>query len=139
MFFKTDIENYIQGAETVDDMIGAFERMCSHRNSVVDDFLYIESGNFDFSGENEFYLSLVRQYKDNVFSDNFTQTRLDIIFPEQQISFKNRRKLKLYFTSDQCSGSFRKFFARVRESSLLEYIKSNHLTVRRYEISEDEL
>ena len=136
MFFKTDLENYTQGAVTLDDYIDAFEKMCSHRNSVVDDFIYLESGNHDYAGTPEFYVSLVRQYRDNVFSDDETQTRLDIIYAPQQINIKNRRKLKTFVSSDQNHGSFSRCLAKVRASALVEYINAQQLPIQRVEITE---
>ena len=139
MFYKTDLENYIEGAQTLDDCIAAFERMCQHRSSVVDDFLFAESGNYNFSGKNEFYLSLVRQYKDNVFSDRDTQTRLDLVFPEQKIGFRNRKLFKISISSDQKGGSFRGFFHALRDNALLAYLKENNVPLLRYEIEEEEV
>ena len=139
MFFKSDLENYTKGCSDIDGFIAAFEKMCSHRNSVVDDFIYLDSGNYDYSKNTEFYFSLVRQYKDNVFSDTETQTRLDIIFDEQEMNFKNRRKLKTFISSDQFHGSFSKCISKIRESSTLKYIKDNKLQIRRVEISEHEV
>lgn len=139
MFYKIYLEKDLKKGQSIDEMIDIFENMCKHRTSVVDDFLLIESGNFNFDGKTEFYLSLVRQYRENVFADNFTMMRLNIVFPEQNINIKNRRKLKIHFYSDQCSGSFSKFFERLRKSALLKYLKENDIKILRYEIEEEEL
>ena len=139
MFFKTDLERYTQGASTIDEFIAAFEKMCRHRNSVVDDFVFAESGNFEYSGKKEYYFSLVRQYKDNVFSDVDTQTRLDLIFPAQDITFKNRRKLKMLLTSEKTHGSFRLFFSKLRESAVLHHIQAAGMQMIRFEITEEEV
>lgn len=139
MFFKTDLENYTKGCSDIDSFIDAFEKMCSHRNSVIDDFIFLDSGNYDYSGKNEYYFSLVRQYRDNVFSEAETQTRLDIIFEEQPISLKNRRTLKKFISSDQYHGSFSRCIAKIRSSSTLANIKQNKLKIKRVEISEHEV
>ena len=138
MFFKRDLEEYTQNANNIDELIEAFEKMCSKRGYVVDDFVFFESGNFDFSGKNEFYFSLVRQYRDNVLVDEYVQTRLEIIFPEQKFGFRQRKLLNCYFSSDQLGDSFSKFFAKLHSCELLKYIKDNSLEYLRFEIYEEE-
>ena len=105
---------------------------------MFDDLVFLESGNFDFSGKKEFYVSLARQYKDSAFTDGFSIIRLDIIYPEIKLSFKNKRSLKKYISSDQTGGSYSLFFKKVRESALLRYIKEQNLQYDRYEILQEE-
>ena len=139
MFYRKTLEDNLIHASTPEACIDAFEIMCRERSGLFDDMLLFESGNFDYAGEKEFYVSLVRQYKDSAFNDDFTVLRLDLIYPKQNIGFKNKRILKRHFTSDQCGGSFTKFFDKIRNSSVLTYIHENDLQFLRYEITEEEL
>ena len=139
MFYRKMLEDNLIHASTPEACIDAFEIMCRDRSGLFDDMLLFESGNFDYAGEKEFYVSLVRQYKDSAFNDDFTVLRLDLIYPKQKIGFKNKRILKRHFTSDQCGGSFTKFFDKIRNSPVLTYIHENDLQFLRYEITEEEL
>ncbi len=139
MFYRKTLEDNLIGVQSVEGLIDAFEQMCAERSGLFDDMLFFESGNFKYSGKEEYYLSLARQYKDSVFSEDFTVLRLDIIYPAQKISFKNRRLFKRRFTSDKCGGSYSRFFALLRESPLLAHIKESGMQYLRYEISEEEV
>ncbi len=139
MFYRYYLEEYLEGVETVDEMINAFEKMCLHRNCVVDDFVFAQSDNFEDNGTTHFCVSLVRQYRNNVFSENFTQTCLDIFFEVQPMRFANRRILKTKLSSLRMGGSFSMFFCALRESKLLAYIHENNLQVLHFEITESDL
>ncbi|MBQ6380064.1 MAG: hypothetical protein IJJ41_00485 [Clostridia bacterium] len=138
MFYEKTLSDNLIGASGIDDLIDAFEMMCRERSGLFDDLVFLESGNFDFSGKKEFYVSLARQYKDSAFTDGFSIIRLDIIYPEIKLSFKNKRSLKKYISSDQTGGSYSLFFKKVRESALLRYIKEQNLQYDRYEILQEE-
>lgn len=139
MFFRKTLEDNLIGKPSLEACIDAFEIMCRERGGLFDDMLLFESGNFKDAGHKEFYFSLARQYKDSAFSEDFTVLRLDIIYPEQPVSFKNRRILKRKLTSDQCGGSFSKFFKKVHESPLITYLHEQDLQYLRYEIIEEEV
>ena len=139
MFFRKTLEDNLIGVSDIDGMIDAFESMCRERSGLFDDLLYLESGNYSYSGKSEYYISLVRQYKDSAFLDDYTALRLDIIYPEIKINFKNRKILKNHFSADHYGGSYTKFFEKVRDSKLIAYVKENRLAYIRYEISEEEI
>ena len=139
MFYRKTLEDNLIQASTPEECIDAFEKMCRERSGLFDDMLLFESGNFDYAGKKEYYFTLMRQYKDSAFNDDFTVLRLDLIYPKQDITFKNRRTLKRHFTSDGCGGSFTKFFDKIRLSPALAYIHKNDLHFLRYEITEEEL
>lgn len=138
MFYRKALEEELEGVTNLEGMIDAFENMCAQRSGLFDDMLLIESGNFDYSGETEFYVSLARRYKDSAFAEEFTVLQLDIIYPPVKIGFKNRRILKRHYTSDQTGGSFSRFFQKVRSSPLIAYINENRMQYLRYEITEEE-
>ena len=139
MFYRKTLEDNLIHTDTIEDFVSAFEIMCRERTGLFDDMLLFESGNFSDAGKKEFYFTLARQYNDSAFSDATTLLRLDIIYPEQPISFKTRRILKNKFSSDQCRGSFSRFFEKVLDSSLITYIHENNLQYLRYEIHEEEI
>ncbi|MBR0414847.1 MAG: hypothetical protein IJI67_07240 [Clostridia bacterium] len=138
MFFEKTLSDNLIGATSIDDLIAAFEVMCRERAGLFDDLVFLESGNFNFSGKEEFYISLARQYKDSAFADEFSIIRLDIIYPPIKMSFKTKRILKKYISSDQTGGSYTRFFEKVNKSPLLAYIKENNLQYSRYEILQEE-
>ena len=68
----------IQDSMTLDAMIDAFAEMC--RTSVGDpDDLLFETGTYDFTGENMFYFSLVRQFQ-FMDEDEYVQLHLDVLY-----------------------------------------------------------
>lgn len=69
----------IHDGMTLEEMIDAFAEMCKISVGDPDDLLY-ETGNFDFTGEKQFYFSLVRQFK-FLDDDEYVQLRLEVTFP----------------------------------------------------------
>lgn len=68
----------IHDGMTLDEMIDAFAEMCKIPVGEPDDLLY-ETGNYDFTGEKRFYISLVRQFQ-FLDEDEYVQLRLDISY-----------------------------------------------------------
>lgn len=63
-------------AMNLEELVGAFEKMCETFVGDPDDLLY-ETGTFDFSGEKHFYFSLVRQFR-FLDPDEYVQLRLEV-------------------------------------------------------------
>ena len=74
-----NLRESIQDGMTVDEMIDAFAEMCKIPVGEPDDLLF-ETGTYNFTGENLFYFSLVRQFQ-FLNEDEYVQLHLDILYP----------------------------------------------------------
>ena len=133
---KTDLlaqlKRITKDAETVNDYIAGFERFCNQVESGDgEELCFLETGNYDFSGENEFYFSLVRQYKANANDDEYMQVRMDIIFDP----IKPNRQSQIW--SDEFD-TYEDFFKEINSSKILKYINDNHLKSKRINFYADE-
>lgn len=119
-------------AETVNDYINGFEDFCNQVDSGDEEELcFLETGNYDFSGENEFYFSLVRQYKANPNGDEYIQVHMDIIFePIKAVSSSQ-------IWSDEFDN-YEDFFKEINASEILKYINDNNLKPKRIDFYADE-
>ena len=119
-------------AETVNDYINGFEDFCNQVDSGDEEELcFLETGNYDFSGEKEFYFSLVRQYKANPNGDEYIQVHMDIIFePIKAVSSSQ-------IWSDEFDN-YEDFFKEINASEILKYINDNNLKPKRIDIYADQ-
>lgn len=119
-------------AKTVNDYINGFEDFCNQVDSGDEEELcFLETGNYDFSGENEFYFSLVRQYKANPNDDEYIQVHMDIIFePIKAVSSSQ-------IWSDEFDN-YEDFFKEINASKILKYINDNNLKPKRIDFYADE-
>lgn len=62
----------------LEEMIDAFSQMCQTSVGEPDDLLF-ETGTFNFTGENLFYFSLVRQFQ-FMDADEYVQLHLDVLY-----------------------------------------------------------
>ncbi len=99
---------------TVDEIIDIFKEMC--KTPVEEDELLFEYGVYSFTGEDLFYVDLVRQYPDG--EDEYYQLRVSLQFaPDEE-----NRQLEDFFWGDAEGGEF---FDDIRNSPAYEYAK-NH-------------
>ena len=92
--------------KTLPELVDVFEEMC--RIPIENDALLFETGTFDFTGEKQFNLSLVRQYPQKA-GDEFCQLHMDVIFPADETNARFRGN----FWSEDVEGDF---FRCVRSS-----------------------
>lgn len=60
----------------IDEIVNVFEKMC--QIPVENDMILFETGTFDFTGENLFYFSLVRQFPND--EEEYFQIHVDILY-----------------------------------------------------------
>lgn len=118
-------------AETLKDYINGFEEFCNIESGDSEEVCFLETGNYDFSGENNFYFSLVRQYKANPNDDEYIQIHMDVIF--NPITIDNQSQI----WSDEFDN-IKKFFNAVKSSEILKHICNNNLKPKRIDIYADE-
>lgn len=112
---------------TLEQMIAAFEDMCEISVGDPDDLLF-ETGTYDFTGEKQFYFSLVRQFQ-FLDPDEYVQLRLDVRYaPGSKTRFLRRATW-----NSQISGSF---FDTVRGSR--EYRAVSELPIAGVDVRVDE-
>ena len=70
----TFLENNITKESSLRDIIDIFEQMC--QMPINDDMLLFETGTYDFTGEDLFYFSLVRQFPNG--QDEYYQVHVDV-------------------------------------------------------------
>lgn len=68
----------IHDGMTLDEILGAFEKMCDISVGDPDDLLF-ETGTYTFTGEEMFYFSLVRQFQ-FLDPDEYVQLRLNVLY-----------------------------------------------------------
>lgn len=72
--------NYIKGAincnSSLEEIVSAFE--CACKMKINDDCALFETGTFNFTGENLFYFSLVKQFEGE--DDEYVQIHIDVIY-----------------------------------------------------------
>jgi len=61
---------------SLESIVATFEQMCSI--SVKEDMILFETGTFDFSGEERFYFSMVRQFPND--EEEFYQLHVDVLY-----------------------------------------------------------
>lgn len=61
---------------SLESIVATFEQMCSI--SVKGDMILFETGTFDFSGEENFYFSMVRQFPND--EEEFYQLHVDVLY-----------------------------------------------------------
>jgi MerR family mercuric resistance operon transcriptional regulator len=118
-------------AKTINDYVNGFEVFCQVESGDSEEVCFLEAGNYDFSGEDEFYFSLVRQYKANPNDDEYVQVHMDIIF--DPIKANNQSQI----WSDEFDN-YAEFFNAVKSSEVLQYINDNNLNPKRIDFYADE-
>ena len=118
-------------AETLNEYVNGFEELCRVECGDSEEVCFLETGNYDFSGEDEFYFSLIRQYKANPSADEYIQVHMDIVFDPIKVISQSQ------IWSDEFDNN-EEFFNAVKSSELLNYINDNHLTPKRIDIYADE-
>jgi len=110
-----NLHDTIRKDMTLEELICAFEQMCDISVGDPDDLLF-ETGTYDYTGEDLFYFSLVRQFK---FSndDEYVQLRLDIMYTPI-------RKTALIQECEWGEPSDGVFFEMVRQSRAFNAIQS---------------
>ena len=125
------LQDVTDNAETLNDYINGFEDFCKVESGDSEEVCFLETGNYDFSGENEFYFSLVRQYKANPNDDEYIQVHMDIVF--EPITIKSQSQI----WSDEFDNN-NEFFDAVKSSNLLKHINDNNIFPKRIDIYADE-
>lgn len=119
-------------AETVNEYVTGFENFCKQVDSGdAEELCFLETGNFDFSGENEFYFSLVRQYKANPNDDEYIQVHMDIIFEPIKPDFS------VQVWSDEFDD-YEDFFKSIHSTDILKFINDNHMKPKRSDFYAEE-
>lgn len=70
------LNNKITDTSCLEDIINAFEEMCSI--PVKNDMILFETGTYSFTGEQMFYFSLVRQFPND--EEEYYQIRVDVLY-----------------------------------------------------------
>ncbi len=118
-------------AETLNEYVNGFEELCRVECGDSEEVCFLETGNYDFSGEDEFYFSLIRQYKANPSADEYIQVHMDIVFDPIKVISQSQ------IWSDEFDNN-EEFFNAVKSSELLNYINDNNLNPKRIDIYADE-
>lgn len=104
----------IHDGMTLEKMIDAFADMCKISVGDPDDLLF-ETGNYNFTGEQLFYFSLVRQFQ-FLDPDEYVQLRLDVTYaPSRKTAFCHSLKWSSLTAGD--------FFEMVKNSRSFRALK----------------
>ena len=76
MSLLDELNRNIEGKKTLDEYIDAFKEVCSI--PIDEDMILFETGVYDFTGEELFYFSFVRQFPND--EDEYYQLHLDILY-----------------------------------------------------------
>ena len=134
MSLENTLKTNLEGKNTLDGYISAFEKMCEEPSCGVDETLLFETGNYSFSGEKEFYFSLVRQYE-IAGREEFVQVHLDVIYPK--VSFL-KLKSETFWSDEDPNNDYAVFFKKVKESKTYLYLTINGISPIRVEVREEE-
>lgn len=102
---------------TLDEIISKFEKMCDidlELEDPADDVRLFETGTYDFTGEELFYFSLVRQFPNE--EEEFCQLHLDVLYSSDDA---NRGLSESAWSFDIDTD----FFAYVRNSKAYMAVK----------------
>lgn len=108
------LRDSIRDNMSLDEMIDAFSQMCKTSVGEPDDLLF-ETGTYDFTGENLFYFSLVRQFQ-FMDADEYVQLHLDVLYTPGV-------KTKLLFGTKWNSQVNGDFFEMVKSSLAYAVVK----------------
>ncbi len=126
------LKSITKNAKTVNDYINGFEEFCKKVDCGDEEELcLLETGDFGFSGEDEFYFSLVRQYKGSPDDDEYIQVHMDIIF--EPIN----EELSSLIWSDEFDNT-EDFFKSVDMSDELKFINDNNIKLKRIDLYTEE-
>ena len=111
------LKNRITNESSLSSIVDTFEEMC--QIPYEEDLLLFETGTYDFTGEQQFYFSLVRQFPhEDEENDEYYQLHVDVIYPPSQ---KNEKFRKATWNMD-IEGSI---FDFIRESEVFRTIKDD--------------
>ncbi len=111
------LKNKITNDSSLSSIVDTFEEMC--HIPLEEDLLLFETGTYDFTGEQQFYFSLVRQFPhEDEDNDEYYQLHVDVLYPPSQ---KNEKFRKATWNMD-IEGSI---FDFIRESEVFRTIKDD--------------
>lgn len=121
------LKESIRDGMTLDEMIDAFQQMCSISVGDPDDLLF-EAGTFSFHDEKLFHFGLVRQFK---FFDDDEYVQLHL-----EVTYLPSPKTKLLYKAKWGSLTEGDFFGMVRDSLAYRIVKK--MPIHRVEVYVDE-
>lgn len=114
------LKNKITSETSLRDIVDAFEAMC--QISLDEDWLLFETGTYTFTGEPQFYFSLVRQFPhEDEENDEYYQLHVNVLFPP---THDNKKYNEATWNMD-IEGSI---FEYVRESEVFNDVKNDKYT-----------
>lgn len=121
MNWEKILKSSISDLMTLGEIIGKFEKMCSidlELEDPNDDVKLFETGIYDFTGEDLFYFSLLRQFPNE--EEEFCQLHLDVLFRPDAV---NRELAESAWSFDIDTD----FFAYVRNSQAYIAVKDSEI------------
>ena len=111
------LKNKITNETSLSGIVDVFEEMC--QIPLDEDWLLFETGIYTFTGEPQFYFSLVRQFPhEDEENDEYYQLHLNVLFPPAH----NNKKYNEATWNMDIEGSF---FEYIRESAVYNDIKND--------------
>lgn len=89
MDILTLLKSNVESKNTLEDLVSAFEDMCKVPLENIDDDddgILFETGIYNFTGEPQFYFSLVRQFPND--DDEYYQIHLDVLYDTATLNKK---------------------------------------------------
>ena len=114
------LKNKITCETPLSNIVDVFEEMC--QIPLDEDDLLFETGTYTFTGEPQFYFSLVRQFPhEDEDNDEYYQIQVNVLYPPTE---KNKPYYEAVWSSE-IEGSF---FEYIRESDVFNEIKNDKYT-----------
>lgn len=114
------------------ELVDIFEEMIKIPLHCSDELLRIETGVFDFSGDDRFYFDLTRQIPTG-HDDEYYQIQLSIMFPVTEIIDNVCEDL-----DSDCRESVESFFAEIREMEVYQQLCKNDIEIEKVEVVVEE-
>lgn len=124
------LKNEITGKDCLEDLIGAFEKMCQLPIGGISDdqdMILFETGIYSFTGEPLFYFSLTRQFPNE--GEEYYQLHLDVMYTPTETLLPFRR-------TDWSMELAEDIFDHIRSSD--EYLALKNVEIQKINVYMDE-
>ena len=109
-----DLETKITEGKSLKEIVGVFEQMS--QEPIEEEMFLFETGTFDFTGEEMFYFSMVRQFPNE--EDEYYQIHVNVLYEPSE---KTSQFLTMVWDEDLDEN----FFDYIRTSEAFEAVKDN--------------
>ena len=109
-----DLETKITEGMSLKEIVGVFEQMS--QEPIEEEMFLFETGTFDFTGEEMFYFSMVRQFPNE--EDEYYQIHVNVLYEPSE-------KPSQFLTMDWDEDLDENFFDYIRTSEAFEAVKDD--------------